>query len=245
MESAVMSSMRLDKLLANTGVGTRSEVKNMIRGGRVSVNGETVRKPEQKVDDQTDRILADGREICYTRYEYYMYHKPSGCVSATRDPRDRTVMDDLALPRKEDFFPVGRLDKDTEGLLLITNDGDLAHRLLSPAKHVDKTYFVRVRGRLLAEHVKLFEEGMDIGDEKPTLPAVLKIQKSGEESEAEVTIQEGRFHQVKRMFAAAGCEVTYLKRLSMGGVVLDENLEKGNYRPLTERELERLRTGKN
>lgn len=235
-----MGAIRLDKLLANMGIGTRSEVKSMIRGGRVSVNGETVKRPETKVDDQKDRILADGQEVCYSKYETYMFHKPAGCVTATRDGRDKTVMDYLALPGKERFFPVGRLDKDTEGLLLITSDGALAHDLLSPAKHVDKTYFARVKGRLLPEYCELFGKGLDIGDGKPTLPAVLTILSADEESEAEITIREGRFHQVKRMFAAVGCEVIYLKRLSMGGVMLDALLPAGAYRPLTAEELTRI-----
>lgn len=232
-----MGAIRLDKLLANMGLGTRSEVKRMIKSGRVSVNGETVTKPETKVDDKKDRISADGQEIYYSEYETYMFHKPAGCVTATRDNHDKTVMDYLGIPGKERFFPVGRLDKDTEGLLLITNDGALAHNLLAPGKHVDKTYFARVKGNLLPEHSKIFQEGLDIGEEKPTLPAVLNILTSGEESEAEITIREGRFHQVKRMFAAVGCEVLYLKRLSMGGVALDALLPPGAYRRLTEEEL--------
>lgn len=237
-----MGVIRLDKLLANMGVGTRSEVKRLIKDGCVSVNGETVKKPETKIDEKKDRILAGGREVCYSKYETYMFHKPAGCVTATRDNHDKTVMDYLEIPGKERFFPVGRLDKDTEGLLLITNDGALSHNLLAPGKHVDKTYFARVRGKLLPEHGRLFAEGLDIGDEKPALPAELRILTAGEESEAEVTVREGRFHQVKRMFAAVGCEVLYLKRLSMGGVALDGALPPGAYRKLTEEELARLYT---
>ena len=235
-----MGAIRLDKLLANMGIGTRSEVKSLIKSGRVTVNGGTVKRPETKVDEKNDRILADGREVCYSKYETYMFHKPAGCVTATRDNHDKTVMDYLEISGKERFFPVGRLDKDTEGLLLITNDGALAHKLLAPGKHVDKTYFARVEGKLLPEHGRLFQEGLDIGDEKPTRPAVLHILSSGEQSEAEVTIREGRFHQVKRMFAAVGCEVLYLKRLSMGGVALDGALPPGAYRPLTKEELARI-----
>lgn len=232
-----MGMIRLDKLLANMGIGTRSEVKSLIKSGRVSVNGETVKKPEIKVDDAADCVLADGREVCYSKYETYMFHKPAGCVTATKDNHDKTVMDYLDIPGKERFFPVGRLDKDTEGLLLITNDGALAHNLLAPGKHVDKTYYARVKGTLLPEHGRLFAQGLDIGDEKPALPARLMILTSGREtSEAEVTIREGRFHQVKRMFAAVGCEVFYLKRLSMGDVALDTSLPPGAYRPLTAEE---------
>lgn len=237
-----MGRIRLDKFLANRNVGTRSEVKNLIKNGRVTVNGETVTRPETKVSDAEDKILADGCEIRCTKYEVYLFFKPAGCVTATRDARDRTVMDYLDIPGKEKFFPVGRLDKDTEGLLLITNDGALAHNLLAPGKHVDKTYFARVKGQLLPEHCSLFAEGLDIGDDKPTLPAVLKILSSGADvSEAEITIREGRFHQVKRMFAAVDCEVIYLKRLSMGGVMLDASMPPGTYRLLTAEETEALR----
>lgn len=245
MENTVMGMIRLDKLLANAGVGTRSEVKSLIRSGRVAVNGETVKKPETKVDDKAEKVQADGKEVRYTEYEYYMFHKPAGCVSATRDHHDRTVMDYFDLPKKDSFFPVGRLDRDTEGLLLVTNDGAFAHDLLAPGKHVDKTYFARVKGLLCPEHAAFFEKGLDIGDKKPARPAKLTILSAGEESEARVTIQEGRFHQVKRMFAAVGCEVTYLKRLSMGAVSLDVSLKKGDYRPLTETELKILKSEKN
>ena len=166
-----------------------------------------------------------------------MLHKPAGVVSATEDNREKTVLD-LVRPedRKNGLFPVGRLDKDTEGLLLLTDDGELAHRLLSPKKHVDKTYYAKIDGQVTEEHVKQFREGLDIGDEKKTLPAVLTILLSGPVSEIEVTIHEGRFHQIKRMFEAVGCKVTYLKRLSMGSLVLDETLPPEEYRPLTEAE---------
>lgn len=240
-----MGEMRLDKLLANAGVGTRGQVKQLIRKGCVSVNGEIVKMPEAKADSAKDKILANGKDVFYTEHEYYMLHKPAGYVTATRDNRDATVMDLLEIPQKEKFFPVGRLDKDTEGLLLITDDGALAHELLSPKKHVDKTYFVRVSGILLPEHLNAFTSGINIGDEKNTLPAHLDILSSGEISEAEVTIREGRFHQVKRMFAALGFQVLYLKRLSMGSLRLDGALEKGGYRKLTEEELEQLRDRKN
>lgn len=177
----------------------------------------------------------------YEDFVYIMLHKPAGVVSATEDRRERTVLDLLGDGCKRDIFPAGRLDKDTEGLLLLTNDGELAHQLLSPRKHVDKTYYVQLQGTLTEEHCTLFTRGLDIGDEKLTLPAGLKILKAGEKSEALVTIQEGRFHQVKRMFQAVGCEVTYLKRLSMGPLVLDETLERGSYRALTEQEVRQLK----
>ena len=161
-------------------------------------------------------------------------------TKAPGNTREKTVLDLLTGKKRKDLFPVGRLDKDTEGLLLITNDGELSHRLLSPSKHVDKTYFARIQGRATADDIRAFSEGIDIGDEKPALPAVLKILKTGDTSEVEITIQEGRFHQVKRMFEAVGKKVIYLKRLSMGSVVLDETLPPGGYRELTKEELERL-----
>ena len=233
--------MRLDKYLCETGFGTRSQVKNLLKKGQVMVNGEVVKKPELKINETTDQILCQGKKASYQKNIYLMLHKPAGVVSATEDNREKTVLD-LVRPedRKNGLFPVGRLDKDTEGLLLLTDDGELAHRLLSPKKHVDKTYYAKIDGQVTEEHVKQFREGLDIGDEKKTLPAVLTILLSGPVSEIEVTIHEGRFHQIKRMFEAVGCKVTYLKRLSMGSLVLDETLPPEEYRPLTEAELEGL-----
>ena len=233
--------MRLDKYLCETGFGTRSQVKDLLKKGQVMVNGEVVKKPELKINEITDQILCQGKKASYQKNIYLMLHKPAGVVSATEDNREKTVLD-LVRPedRKNGLFPVGRLDKDTEGLLLLTDDGELAHRLLSPKKHVDKTYYAKIDGQVTEEHVKQFREGLDIGDEKKTLPAVLTILLSGPVSEIEVTIHEGRFHQIKRMFEAVGCKVTYLKRLSMGSLVLDETLPPEEYRPLTEAELEGL-----
>ena len=233
--------MRLDKYLCETGFGTRSQVKDLLKKGQVMVNGEVVKKPELKINETTDQILCQGKKASYQKNIYLMLHKPAGVVSATEDNREKTVLD-LVRPedRKNGLFPVGRLDKDTEGLLLLTDDGELAHRLLSPKKHVDKTYYAKIDGQVTEEHVKQFREGLDIGDEKKTLPAVLTILLSGKVSEIEVTIHEGRFHQIKRMFEAVGCKVTYLKRLSMGSLVLDETLPPEEYRPLTEAELEGL-----
>lgn len=233
--------MRLDKYLCETGFGTRSQVKDLLKKGQVMVNGEVVKKPELKINETTDQILCQGKKASYQKNIYLMLHKPTGVVSATEDNREKTVLD-LVSPedRKNGLFPVGRLDKDTEGLLLLTDDGELAHRLLSPKKHVDKTYYAKIDGQVTEEHVKQFREGLDIGDEKKTLPAVLTILLSGPVSEIEVTIHEGRFHQIKRMFEAVGCKVTYLKRLSMGSLVLDETLPPEEYRPLTEAELEGL-----
>ena len=233
--------MRLDKYLCETGFGTRSQVKDLLKKGQVMVNGEVVKKPELKINETTDQILCQGKKASYQKNIYLMLHKPAGVVSATEDNREKTVLDLVRLEdRKNGLFPVGRLDKDTEGLLLLTDDGELAHRLLSPKKHVDKTYYAKIDGQVTEEHVKQFREGLDIGDEKKTLPAVLTILLSGPVSEIEVTIHEGRFHQIKRMFEVVGCKVTYLKRLSMGSLVLDETLPLGEYRPLTEAELKGL-----
>lgn len=233
--------LRLDKYLADMGVGARSEIKAWIRKGRVTLNGEVCRKPESKVEPSVDEVLFDDSRVDYVEYCYIMLHKPAGVVSATSDNVSRTVLDLISDKQRKDLFPVGRLDKDTEGLLLITNDGGLAHRLLSPKKHVDKVYYAKVKGEVTREDAEAFAEGVDIGEESLTLPARLKIIASGEVSEAELTIQEGKFHQVKRMFAAVGKEVIYLKRLSMGSLSLDPGLQPGEYRELTEEELQLLR----
>lgn len=246
--------MRLDKYLAEMREGTRQEVKAFIRKGRVMVGGVPVKKPEAKVEEGKDQVTLDGREIPYQKYQYYMLNKPAGVITATTDSRDRTVLDLLGEDRRKDLFPVGRLDKDTEGLLLITNDGPLAHRLLSPKKHVDKCYYAKVRGEVTGEDVEQFAQGLflaGLGEEKEekTMPARLEILKTvstgGEEdpgfvSEILLTIQEGKFHQVKRMFQAVGKEVLYLKRLSMGSLKLDPELAPGQYRELTKEEMERL-----
>lgn len=236
--------MRLDKYLAEMGVGTRQEAKKKIRQGQVLVNGAVVKAAETKINEKSDEITADGRDISYVSFEYYMLNKPAGVVSATEDRRDTTVLDLIKDKKRKDLFPVGRLDKDTEGLLLITNDGDLAHRLLAPKKHVDKVYYARIDGTVTEDDVKKFEEGIDIGTddkEEMTRPAKLEIIKSGEESEIRLTIHEGKFHQVKRMFHAVGKEVTYLKRECMGTLCLDEKLKPGEYRLLTEEEIENVR----
>lgn len=233
--------LRLDKYLADMQVGTRSEVKQMIRKGLVTVDGLVIKKPEEKVDYESQVVTCGGVIVSYQQYEYYMLNKPAGVVSATEDPRDQTVIDLIEDRRRKDLFPAGRLDKDTEGLLLITNDGALAHDLLSPKKHVDKKYYARIEGAVTEEDIKMFQEGVDIGEKKMTLPAVLTILRSGEESEITLTICEGKFHQVKRMFEAVGKKVTYLKRLSMGSLVLDEQLLPGEYRTLTEQELTQLK----
>ena len=232
--------IRLDKYLADMGIGTRTEVKKLIRQGKVKIDDAIVKSPEQKIDTATQKVFCVGQEVGYEEYEYYMLNKPAGYVSATTDAKDKTVLDLITDKKRKDLFPVGRLDKDTEGLLLITNDGDLAHRLLAPKKHVDKLYYAKVEGVVTEEDRQAFADGVDIGEDEVTRPAVLEILRSDEISEIHVTIQEGKFHQVKRMFEAVGKKVIYLKRISMGTLRLDENLKLGEYRPLTEEELEHL-----
>lgn len=230
--------LRLDKFLAEMGVGTRSQVKEMVRKGKIRVNGETEKRPERKILPQADRVEADGRPVAYAAMEYYMLNKPQGVVSATEDGRYPTVTSLVDSALRRDLFPVGRLDLDTEGLLLITNDGGLAHSLLSPKRHVDKVYYARIQGLLPEDAVRRVQEGLILEDGTRTLPARLEILG---ENEILLTIREGKFHQVKRMAEALGARVSYLKRLSMGPLKLDPGLLPGQYRPLTEEELEALK----
>ena len=234
--------MRLDKYLSDMGVGTRSELKKEIRKGAASVDGAVVRDPGCSVSPSS-RVVYKGVAVGYDEFEYYMLNKPAGVISASEDDRESTVVDLIDEPKRRDLFPVGRLDRDTEGLLLITNDGALAHRLLSPKHHVDKTYYVEVSGTLNESDVELFAEGLVLPDGLQCLPADLKILSVSDEeytSEAEITIREGKFHQVKRMFAAVGAEVIYLKRLTMGPLSLDPELAPGEYRLLTPDEMASL-----
>ena len=237
--------LRLDRILANARVGSRSEVKKLVKAGRVTVNGEVAKTSDIRIDENTAHIEVDGQKVIYEKYVYYMLNKPAGYVSATRDSRQKTVLELVPECGRRELFPAGRLDMDTEGLLLITDDGKLAHRLLSPSHHVDKTYLAYVSGFVTKEDIAAFHEGIDIGDEKRTLPAVLQVISAGEpgekpESEVSVTIHEGRFHQIKRMFEARGKEVRYLKRIRMGPLVLDKNLKTGECRALTGEELSAL-----
>ncbi len=232
--------IRLDKFLCEAGAGSRSEVKLLIKKGRVTINGTVAKAPETKVDEKNDQVALDAQPLSYEKFVYYMLHKPAGVVTATRDNHEKTVMELLKDAPGKDLFPAGRLDKDTEGLLLITNDGALSHRLLSPAKHVDKTYLVRTKAPVTDEMRRRLEEGVDIGDEKPTLPAKTELTEDGG---LLLTVTEGRFHQVKRMLSAVGNEVVYLKRLSMGPLVLDGALSKGEYRALTPEEKAALGIG--
>ena len=232
--------IRLDKYLADMSIGTRTEVKKLIRQGKVAVDGLIVKNPDIKVDTGTQNVTYNGIAVTYETYEYYMLNKPAGVISATSDKTEKTVLDLIDSKKRKDLFPVGRLDKDTEGLLLITNDGELAHRLLSPKKHVDKLYYAKVEGTVGMEDIDAFAKGLDIGEGEYTKPAKLEILKSDIISEIKLTIQEGKFHQVKRMFEAVGKKVIYLKRLEMGTLKLDEGLALGEYRPLTQKEIEEL-----
>lgn len=232
--------IRLDKYLADMSFGTRTEVKKLIRQGKVVVDGAIVKNPDIKIDTDTQSVLCNGIAVTYETYEYYMLNKPAGVISATSDKKEKTVLDLIDSKKRKDLFPVGRLDKDTEGLLLITNDGELAHRLLSPKKHVDKLYYARVEGVVGVEDIDAFAKGLDIGEGEYTKPAKLEILKSDVISEIQLTIQEGKFHQVKRMFEVVGKKVIYLKRLEMGTLKLDDGLGLGEYRPLTQKEIEEL-----
>lgn len=233
--------MRLDKFLSETGNGTRTEVKNLIRKGNVTINGIIVKKPELKIDENSDSVFVAGKKIEYSKYEYYMLNKPAGYVSATQDKKEHTVLELITCSNRDDLFPVGRLDKDTEGLLIISNDGEMAHRILSPRHHVSKTYFAKVQGTVTDENVLMVQNGLDIGEGIKTRPGELEIIISDEISEIMLTIYEGKFHQVKRMFESMGMKVVYLKRISMGAVCLDETLRKGESRKLTDNEISELR----
>ena len=230
--------LRIDKILSNLGYGSRAELKVYCKKGMVKVNDKVISNPGTQVDTDVDKIEFNNEVVNYREFVYIMMNKPDGYLSATFDKRDPIVLDliDSSYLAFEPF-PVGRLDKDTEGLLVLTNDGQLAHRVLSPKKHVPKTYYAKIEGRVTEEDIKAFEAGVTLDDGYETMPAQLKILESGEQSEIELTIHEGKFHQVKRMFESVGKKVVYLKRLSMGKLKLDESLGLGEYRELTEEEV--------
>lgn len=239
-----MSTFRLDKYLADANIGTRTEVKNYIKKGIVTINGTIAKKPDIKVNPDMDEIFFQGEQIQLAEFEYYLLNKPAGYVSATKDNTAPTVLS-LINSNRKDLFPVGRLDKDTEGLLLITNDGALSHRLLSPKRHVDKTYYAELEGIVTIDDITAFEKGLAIGDDdlKVTMPAKLTILDTDATqniSSVQVTIQEGKFHQVKRMFQFVEKKVTYLKRISFGPITLPNDLALGKYRELTSQEIEML-----
>ncbi|OQM45731.1 16S rRNA pseudouridine(516) synthase [Anoxybacillus sp. UARK-01] len=235
-------SLRIDKMLANMGYGTRKEVKKLLKSGVVKMDGVIVKDPKTQVNPETQIVTVWGEEVEYKEFVYLMMNKPPGVISATEDDMEETVVD---LLEEEDQifapFPVGRLDKGTEGLLLLTNDGQLAHQLLSPKKHVPKTYFAVIEGEVNEEDIAAFRRGVILDDGYETKPAELIILKAGTRSDVEVTITEGKFHQVKRMFQAVGKRVVYLKRIQMGPLALDPSLALGEYRELTEEEIEMLK----
>lgn len=263
--------MRLDRFLTEMNMGSRSQVKKMLSQGLVTVNGKTVTKPETRIRETEDQIAFQGNVLRYQKYEYYMMNKPAGVLSATRDGKEKTALDLLPSDHRRDLSPAGRLDKDTEGFLFLTNDGELAHRLLSPKHHVSKTYLVRIAHELSPEDILRLENGIDLGEDGITLPAHVTVLREGQERAGRgesirenqgttspeagegasfreegvwihLTIREGKFHQVKRMLHAVGNEVLYLKRIRFGALNLDPSLAPGEYRALTQEELESLRT---
>ena len=235
---------RLDKFLVEMSVASRSTVKDMAKKGRITVNGEVVKASDVKIDENMDVVSVDGHVIAFSDMEYFMLNKPAGVITATLDKKAKTVLDLIDERTRNDLFPVGRLDKDTEGLLLITNDGDLAHRLLAPKKHVDKIYYADIDGIVTDEHARRFAEGLTLLDGTQVMPGeltVLETDMAKNTSKIQLTIHEGKFHQVKRMFEAVGCSVIYLKRLSMGPLELDAALAPGEYRRLTDEEINMLK----
>jgi len=233
---------RLDKILSHLGYGSRRDIKHMAKRGVIKVDGIVVKDSSAKVNPYISEIMVGNSVIEYREYIYIMLNKPSEVVSSTDDPRSKTVIDLLeAKYRAFDPFPIGRLDKDTEGLLILSNDGQLAHNLLSPKKHVEKTYYVEVEGKVEEKYIDIFKEGIVIDDGYKTMAAKLEILDIGPTSRVHLTIEEGKFHQVKRMFKALSMEVTYLKRISMGELKLDDSLKLGEYRELTEEEVGILR----
>lgn len=232
---------RLDKIISNMGFGSRKDIMKAVRNGRVMVNDEIVKNRAMKVDPYKDKIQFDNQTIEYKKYIYLMMNKPSGVVSSTDDPSNRTVLSLLEVQHLIfEPFPVGRLDKDTEGLLLLTNDGKLAHTLLSPNKKIPKTYYAEIDGIIEEKHIEKFKKGVTLDDGYKTMPAELEIIESGTISKIKLTIYEGKYHQVKRMFGSIGMRVIYLRRISMGSLKLDYDLYLGEYRDLTKEELEEI-----
>ena len=235
--------MRLDKYLVACAVGSRTEVKNFLKAGRVMVNGKKEKSAKLQINEDTDEICFDGQKLEYEEFVYYMMNKPQGVISATEDPKHKTVLDLLDdLARSKEVFPVGRLDIDTHGLLLLTNDGKLAHALLSPKRHVDKTYLVQINGVMTDEDIETFAQGIPLKDFtcQPAKLELVSVDTEKNQSLVRVTIAEGKFHQVKRMVAYCGKEVVDLQRLTMGTLTLDEDLKRGEWRRLSKEELEGL-----
>lgn len=235
--------MRLDKLLANSGYGTRKEVKDIIKKGFVCVNGEIIKKDKTQVDVDRDVITVDGYQVMYEQYVYYMLNKPAGYVSATEDNLHPTVVDLIDDYYRDDLFPVGRLDIDTEGLLILTNDGQLAHQLLSPKKHCSKIYYAEIDGTVDQSDVDAFQKGILIDDYQCQEAHLKIIECDNTSSRVEIEIFEGKFHQIKKMFLTRNKPVKYLKRIQMKELQLDEQLELGEYRRLTKEEINGLKNG--
>ena len=234
--------MRLDKFLKDLGKGSRKEVKEYIKKGYIKVNNNIIKSSDLKIDEEKDVVMFDNEILTYEKFVYLMLNKPAGVVSATFDNKDKTVIDLINEYKHLDLFPFGRLDKDTEGLLIISNDGKLAHDLLSPKKHVDKKYYVEVEGILNNEDIVEFKEGIILEDNEVCKSATLEIIDSAPISKCYVTISEGKYHQVKRMFEMVNKKVIYLKRITFGNIILDDNLKLGEYRKLTEEEIIRLKS---
>ena len=235
--------MRLDKFLVACAVGSRTEVKNFLKSGRVTVNGKKEKSAKLQIDEETDEICFDGQKLDYEEFVYYMMNKPKGVISATEDPNHKTVLDLLDdYARAKEVFPVGRLDIDTHGLLLLTNDGKLAHALLSPKRHVDKIYLARINGVMTDADVETFAQGVPLKDFtcQPAKLELVSVDTEKDQSLVRVSIAEGKFHQVKRMVGYCGKEVVDLQRLTMGTLTLDEDLKRGEWRRLTKEELEAL-----
>lgn len=234
---------RLDKVLSNSGYGSRKDVKKLVKAGKIEVDGIKVKNSDIQVDIEKNKIFVNGKPIVYKKYVYYLMNKPDGVVSATFDNYDKTVIDLLSeFDASFDPFPVGRLDKDTVGMLILTNDGELNHRLISPKWHVDKVYYAEIDKAVEDDDIEAFKQGIELDDGYKCKPAVLEIIESDNNgSKVKVTIQEGKFHQVKRMFIARGKKVVYLKRVKFGKISLGEDLAEGEYRELSEAELEILK----
>ncbi|MEY8445695.1 pseudouridine synthase [Enterococcus ratti] len=238
--------MRLDKFLADVGIGSRKEVKKLIKSGKIKVNNQSIKSDKFQVREWTDEVIYENERLVYQKDFYYVLNKPAGVVSATQDNHQQTVLDlfDEEAYRR-DLFPVGRLDKDTEGLLVITNDGKLAHQLLSPKNHVEKEYFAKVKGIMTQEDVLAFSKGIIIDGEEKTRPAQLLVESVdlvNDVSIVRLILHEGKFHQVKRMVKAVGKEVSYLKRVRMGNFLLPKDLTLGSYRQMTEKEVLQLKS---
>lgn len=236
--------MRLDKFLADAGLGSRSQVKELIKKGKISVDGSICKSADFNVTDGQS-VFFSGEEITSSEFHYYMLNKPAGVITATEDKKEKTVLDLMKGAVGRNLFAAGRLDKDTEGLLLITDDGALSHRLLSPKYHVDKMYEVTCEGDLSTADIEALENGMDIGEDRITLPAKVEVISFSDDANASVvhfTIKEGMFHQVKRMFEKTGHPVVHLKRLTFGPLILNESLSSGSWRELTEAEIVALKS---